>query len=86
MPGYIEHDAAQQRAVVNARETDRDRAEIDRLSGPRAEKKTSDEVQRLLDLHQRTNVKRPTSTGAPKVGDNARVRHAHEILRGTTDV
>jgi hypothetical protein len=83
MAGIVEfNDDAQQYAVQNRPATGEEAAAIERLSQDPAAKQHSIEVERLAKLYDEKNVNLPTSKGLPKVGDTARVRHAHKILRG----
>jgi len=83
MAGIVEfNDDAQQYAAQNRKATAAEAAAIERLSHAPAPRQHSAEVERLAKLHDEKNGKPRTSTGAPKIGDNAHVRHAYSILRG----
>lgn len=55
--------------------------EIDRVAKRSSSNKILSEVDRLARLHDEKSVNLPTSTGQARFSDNARVRHAHDILR-----
>lgn len=72
---------AVQHAAQNRKATTAEEAEIARLTGPRAAKQHSLEVERLHALHQDTSVKRPTARGVRNSEDDPRIQRARRRIR-----